>query len=346
MIERRPEHRLTGLAPRGGTVTYAELSADLAHGFTLAAEESAVRHDGSRFRKLSRFAPDFLEPKQQFNQWRKEGVLDTGRTQGGRANHTLGRRDRTYLLVFSLLASVAWLVVLARSGLLNLGDVVEEFPRFPNLPTGEEAIAVAQGLVVLKYYQTMLARLTLRHVEGVIAAMTEVAMRITPFIAIPTVIVARDPDSTAWAWSCAVGAIVVSVSNVGLWWLGSRMLQTSPEQSIMLSTVPRQGPRMPRGFEQWWWTMLLYALVIGVIAVGLQTGELVDRPAYIFGLLLINIGIHYIAKISLTGGAIRGGLVRAFAAGHRRRVIEARTALQSPVSIVSGPSGATASGVG
>jgi hypothetical protein len=76
--------------------------------------------------------------------------------------------------------------------------------------------------------------------------------------------------------------------------------------------------------------MLLYAFMIGIIAFGLQTGWLKDTGAYVFGLVLITIGIHYTAKCTFAGPAIRGELARTFAIGERLGILHARSGQDIP----------------
>jgi hypothetical protein len=91
-----------------------------------------------------------------------------------------------------------------------------------------------------------------------------------------------------------------------------------------LSTVPPFDRAFARGYEQWWWTMLLYAFLLVLIALGLQTGYLKDRDAYVFGLVVVTIGIHYIAKLVMAGHAVRGCLARAFTIAERLAILRAQ----------------------
>ena len=77
--------------------------------------------------------------------------------------------------------------------------------------------------------------------------------------------------------------------------------------------------------------MAIYALVIGVIAKGLGQGWLQDSGAYVFGLLVINFGIHYISKCAVAGPDVRGGLARAIVTGQRLAAHSEATAA-SPAS--------------
>ena len=70
--------------------------------------------------------------------------------------------------------------------------------------------------------------------------------------------------------------------------------------------------------------MLLYAVVLTVIALGLQLHWMRDTAAYVFGLTVISIGIHYLSKFVSAGHAVRGGLGRAFCTGERALLLQRR----------------------
>jgi hypothetical protein len=70
--------------------------------------------------------------------------------------------------------------------------------------------------------------------------------------------------------------------------------------------------------------MLLYAVVLAVIALGLQLHCMRDTAAYLFGLTVISIGIHYLSKFVAAGAAVRGGLGRALCAGERMLLLQSR----------------------
>ena len=73
--------------------------------------------------------------------------------------------------------------------------------------------------------------------------------------------------------------------------------------------------------------MLLYAVVLAVIALGLQLHWLKDTGAYVFGLTVISVGIHYLSKFVAAGPGVRGGLGRVFCAGERLVLLHARGAV-------------------
>ncbi|MFG3576177.1 protein kinase domain-containing protein [Micromonospora chersina] len=298
LLEEDPHRRLL-LAPRSDGTVYDRVSLLLEAAFAQVEAEPVV--DPSRvWRTYARFAASSRELPSQFRKWREV------RKRGG---------DEAYLLFFSLVATLAWWGVFARVAVPQVPDFIKDFPKLPAMPEAAKLIAFAQAMVAAKYYQTILARLTTRHLDGWLARAAEVSMRLMTVVALPTTVIAVSWQPRLWAWSCAAGAVLVACNNL-LILLTARKLFAAG-RAAGFSTVPPPDHQFPRGFEQWWWTMLLYGLVIGVIAAGLQGGWMKDESAYVFGLLLINIGIHYIAKCAMAGPSVRGGLARSILAGER-----------------------------
>ncbi|MDN3357619.1 hypothetical protein [Actinomadura sp. DC4] len=179
-----------------------------------------------------------------------------------------------------------------------------------------DVIALSQGLVAAKFYQTVLARLTVRNIPGKLARFTEVLIRSMTVVAVPTTLLSTVSSSTywMWPWTCAAGAVAVAACNCLTYFLADRILSAARDG---LSTVPDADRKFARGYEQWWWTMLLYAFIIATIATGLQVGALKDRWAYVFVLVIITVGVHYAAKCAAAGPAVRGSIARAFSTGER-----------------------------
>jgi hypothetical protein len=225
----------------------------------------------------------------------------------------------------SLIASAAWWYIFTRCALFHFDDLI--FGRWTSLPHGQllyaSVIGFSQGMVASKFYQTILARLTIRGIRSGMARATEVVMRLMTVIAVPTTAIAVMWRPELWAWSCAGGAALVAVANLLTLRMASRFTRLGRGQ---FSTVPRIRRQVPGGYEQWWWTMLMYAFVIALIATGLQTGWMHDAQAYVIGLLVINFAIHYASKCVVAGAAVRGGLARAFATGERLSALERREA--------------------
>ncbi|MDR7274597.1 protein kinase domain-containing protein [Catenuloplanes atrovinosus] len=299
LIEERPAHRLL-LMETGTDPVYARLGAFLAEAFSLAEAEPSASPSAAG-RAYARFAPASRELLTQVRKWRQ--------ARGSPIRHS------GYLLFFALLASAVWWFVFTRTAVPQLADVIKEFPRLPKAPTAAAIIAFAQGLVSAKFYQTILARLTARGIPGALPLATEIAMRSMPLLALPTTIVAVGWKPHLWAWSVAAGALLVALTNLLCLLLARRLFASGRGHD--LSTVPDPGVPLPRGFEQWWWTMLLYAAILTIIAYGLQVRWLHDETAIVLGLMVINLGIHYISKCALAGPAIRGGLARAFVIGEK-----------------------------
>jgi serine/threonine protein kinase len=310
LIEENPDSRLL-LMSRNASYSFDDLFGEL-RGYLKEAFESVEREpvaSASRFRRLTaRYAPASRELGTQFAKWRDQRAQE---------QHS----DAAYLLLYSLVASVSWWFIAARTGLPEITDFVAELPHRPAWPTAAAVIAFAQGLMAAKYYQSILARLTVRSLPGRLARVTELAMRSMTVVALPTTLFAVSWRPSLWPWMTAIGAAAVAVTNLLTNILANRLFELGRE--ARLSTMPPEDRPLPRGYEQWWWTMLIYAMVIAVIAVGLQEGWMQDEWAYVFGLLVINLGIHYVSKAALSGAAIRGGLARAFAAGERLRILHA-----------------------
>jgi len=174
-------------------------------------------------------------------------------------------------------------------------------------------------MVASKFYQTILSRLTLLNTDLRMSVVTEFAMRLMTVVALPTTLLAVSWRPSLWAWTCAAGAALVAITNLLM--LHTTILLSASGRKHF-STVPQVDRRVPGGFEQWWWTMLMYACVIALISWGLQTGWMRDAPAYVIGLLVINFAIHYASKCVIAGPAVKGGLARAFATGERLTALQ------------------------
>lgn len=322
LIEANPRHRLLLVDQPdnhefslGPVREFFELTCDLA-----ATEPEADAKSQNRW--LARMLPASREVKAQYNQW-----LLTRRARADRF------RTSSYLLFYSLVATVCWWFIATRTALFSIGDLVgdmslNELVSFaPKEMAGEDAVAAGiiaftQGLLGAKFYQTILARLTVRSVPGPVARVTEFLIRLMAVIPLPTTVIAVMWLPQLWAWVSAVCALFVAAAHWLITVQANRISAAGVESG--LSTVPPLGRVFARGYEQWWWTMLLYALMVGVIALGLQNGWLQDTYAYVLGLAIVSIGIHYISKLVTAGHAIRGGLTRAFSTAERIAILKLR----------------------
>lgn len=314
LIEEDHHHRLL-LLTSGERVNLGELGDALDHAIELAQGEPGAS-DSPRRRRLARLLPASREVATQYRQWALSRRPDSPRVQD------------SYLLFFTLLATVTWWFILAKTALVKVDDLVTlELDAFP---TGQElaadVIALSQGLIGAKYYQTIMARLSARRIPGRLALCAEAGIRLMAVVALLTTILAVFWRPDLWAWGCAAGAVLVAACNYLTMLLATRLHRAALRAG--LSTVPPAGELRVRGFEQWWWTMLLYAVVIAIIAAGLQAGLLRDMWAYVLGLVLVSVGIHYLSKCVAAGPGVRAGLARAFAAGERMAVLAARGELR------------------
>lgn len=317
LIEEDPTRRLL-LLPAEEPFRYIDLKTLLDRTFESARNEPVA--SGSELkRQLTAFLPLSLEPKTQFDNWRR--------------TRKENRPGDTYLLLFTMLASIVWWLIAARSAIPAVSDAVAALPHLPPAPSPAALIAFSQGAIAAKYYQTILARLSTRGISVRLARLTEFMMRAMVFVALPTPLIGLYWRPHLWAWPLAFGAAGVALCNLCTYLVARHLCEAGSNRGF--STVPTDDQVVARGYEQWWWTMLLYAFVIAVIATGLQTGYMKDEHAYVFGLLTINFGIHYLAKVALAGPSVEGSLARAFWIGHRIVLLDKRIAANSPTATTS-----------
>jgi hypothetical protein len=310
LIDEDPGRRLL-LLPADQAFSYEALHSFLDDAFA-AVEGEPVARGSAGARMYARFAPASRELGAQFDKWR--------------ARHRAGDSYASYLLFFSFIATAVWWLTFARTGLPWVADLIDSLPQAPEAPTVAAVVALGQGLVGAKFYQTVLARLTTRHVPGALAMATEVVMRSMSIVVLPTLIIAVSWRPSLWAWCVAGGAAAVALNNLLTLMMAKKLFAAG--RANQLSTVPPPEHELSRGFEQWWWTMLLYAVGLGVLAWGLQTAWIDDVHAYVLALVLVNVGIHYLSKCSMAGPAIRGDLARAFVVGERLARFRERTGVE------------------
>ncbi|MGW2518388.1 protein kinase domain-containing protein [Streptomyces sp. NPDC001617] len=312
-IEERPENRFL-LLPQPDGFKFDELLTHIESYFKVARKEP-VASEGKYIYVLARLGPASREARTQFSQWwlrRRNGSQGTARYE-------------SYLLFFSALSTLGWWFIVSKTALVTVSDFVTG--QADGLPDGLElyakAIALSQGLVASKFYQTILARLTTRGIPGLRARFAEVVMRSMSVVAVPTTALSTFSPRFywVWPWTCAAGAVAVALSNWATWYTANRVLV---EAESTLSTTPAHDRRFARGYEQWWWTMLLYSLIITIIGWGIQIRVLKDLPAYVFILIAITVGVHYGSKCAAAGPAICGSIARAFFAGQRLEIIRHR----------------------
>jgi hypothetical protein len=264
-------------------------------------------------RWVARLIPSSREPRTQFLQWRsnkKSPVLDA--------------KQGSYLLLFVYISVISWWFIFADTAFFHIDDLAALHPL--TLPRGAELaasiICFNQGLIGAKYYSSILANLTVRKIPGILATATEVSIRMMSFVALPIAIVSTMWKPWLWAWAITVGALEVVAVNWLMLVLAMRINRAGVKNG--LSSAPMDPRLNASGFAQWWWTMLLYAIVLAVIALGLELHWMHDTGAYVFGLVVISVGIHYISKFVAAGPAVRGGLARAFCTGERMRILQFR----------------------
>jgi hypothetical protein len=312
MLDDDADKRLLLVSHDGG-INFSDVTGHLQETFDLV-EHEPVASDSAVERRWAQWAPASHEVASLVV------TLWALRNQEGRKQ----LRDQVrYLAFMSLISSAVWWYIFTRCALFHFDAFVTG--DWPALPHGQflyaSVIGFSQGMIASKFYQTILSRLTLLNVGFPMSLTTEFAMRLMTVVALPTTLLAVSWRPSLWAWTCALGAGLVAATNLLMLRMAVRLSFSGRHQ---FSTVPRLGRQVPGGFEQWWWTMLTYAFVIVIIAVGLQTGWMRDAPAYVIGLLVINFAIHYASKCVIAGSAVRGGLARAFATGERLSALERR----------------------
>lgn len=293
---------------------YAHFGSYVDEVFTLALEEPGLA--GSTFARVwSRISPASREPGSLLKKFLETKGL----------GHIADNQQARYLAVFSGLSAACWWLIWLRCSVVSFEGFVigQGVSTISGESLAASVIGFSQGAAASKYYQMILARLTTRNAPGPYARVVELLIRTTPFVALPTTLLAVGWKPEIWPWTCAAGALMVAMVNFGTLKLGNAYLERG--RSVRLTTIPERGYRMGAGYDQWWVAMTLYALVICIIAAGLQVGWLKDEPAYVIGLLLINFVIHYVTKCAIGGPAVRGGLARAFNAGRRFAVLTSRT---------------------
>ena len=269
--------------------------------------------DAIRIRWAARLLPSSMAWQAQFGRWR-----------ASRKRHSSDASRESYLLSFSFIAALNWWFIFIATAFISGQSLLTghgpDLPKHAQLAA--DIICFNQGLIGAKYYSAILGTLTVWKIPGKFAKTTEVFIRSMSVVALPVTVVSAIWKPSLWPWSIAVGAVVVVLTNWLIHMLVQRIYHAGAKNH--LSITPPDARLDTRGFEQWWWTMLLYAVVLAVIALGLQLHWMRDTSAYVFGLTVISIGIHYLSKFVAAGAAVRGGLGRAFCAGERMLLLQAR----------------------
>lgn len=319
--EGNPLHRLLLIEDGGDELDLTKVRAFYKTTCDVAASEPEA---GDRWqgRWLARLLPASREVTAQYGQWKTVRQARVERFGTG-----------SYLLFFSLIATACWWFVAARTALFNAGDLIADLRLdqamsfSPDVPAGVDQLAAditafTQGLLGAKFYQTILARLTVRRVPGAFARVTEVFIRLMVIMPLPATLFAAMWQPWLWAWIGAANAALVALTHWLITVQANRISAAGMESG--LSTIPPPDRVFARGYEQWWWTMLLYAFMTAFIAFGLQIGWLQDTLAYVLGFTIISVGIHYVSKLVTAGHAIRGSLARAFSTAERIALLRVR----------------------
>jgi hypothetical protein len=284
--------------------------------------------DAVRIRWAARLLPSSMGWRAQLGRWR-----------ASRRRHARDAPRESYLLLFTFISTLSWwFVFIATAFISGQALLTGHGLVFPEDRTQlvADIICFNQGLIGAKYYSAILGNLTVWKIPGALAKTTEASIRSMSVVALPITIVSAIWKPWLWSWSIAGGAVAVVLANWLMLVLAQRIYRAGARNQ--LSITPPDARLNARGFEQWWWTMLLYAVVLAVIALGLQLHWMRDTTAYVFGLTVISIGIHYLSKFVAVGAAVRGGLARAFCTGERMLLLQKRgTTLEEwPPRLVTG----------
>jgi hypothetical protein len=248
-----------------------------------------------------------------------------GRWRASRKRHSSDAPRESYLLSFAFIATLGWWFIFIATAVISGQAVLTGhglgLPR-DHAQLAADIICFDQGIIGAKYYSGILGNLTVWKIPGKFAKTTEVFIRSMSVVALPITIASAIWKPWLWPWAITAGAVVVVLANWLMLILAQRIHRAGAKNH--LSITPPDARLNARGFEQWWWTMLLYAVVLAVIALGLQLHWMRDTAAYVFGLTVISIGIHYLSKFVAAGAAVRGGLGHAFCAGERMLLLQAR----------------------
>jgi hypothetical protein len=275
--------------------------------------------DAIRIRWAARLLPSSMAWPAQLGRWRVS-----------RRRQASDAPRESYLLWFTFISTLSWWFIFIATAVISGQAILTGHGL--GLPTNHvqlaaDIICFDQGLIGAKYYSAILGNLTVRQIPGRFAKAIEVSIRSMAVVALPITIISAIWRPWLWPWSITAGSVIVVLANWLMLALAQRIYRAGVKNHV--SIAPPDARLNARGFEQWWWTMLLYAVVLAVIALGLQLHWMRDTAAYVFGLTAISIGIHYLSKFVAAGAAVRGGLGRAFCTGERIVMLQARgTVLQ------------------
>jgi hypothetical protein len=88
-----------------------------------------------------------------------------------------------------------------------------------------------------------------------------------------------------------------------------------------LTTVPRQRIPGLEMFRLWAPSMFVYMLIVWPCAILIDRGVLQDVSVYAALVALVNVGLFHLVKCGIHGATVRGGLVRAFLAAERIKLV-------------------------
>ena len=110
-----------------------------------------------------------------------------------------GNRSFRYLTAWSILAAATWAYAFVVCAIFNFDDLIKDqaWHAQDGAALSAMLIGFSQAAVASKFYQTVLARLTVRGIVGRWSAITEICMRGVPLVALPTVVLASNTSPSS-----------------------------------------------------------------------------------------------------------------------------------------------------
>jgi serine/threonine protein kinase len=345
LIDADPENRLLIFKPGSGQDLYEILRSAFADEVRLlASDEKAALADSAWARALVELLlPSSRQVGHRFRLWRQM-----------RSAHAEIDEYSGYLLAWSVISTAAWFAIFSVALLWGLRDVgvdawstsvsvlqkVMGTSTVPgvddlraagyqvqdwrvNLPAALLAFSI--GLAGTKYYQNILAGLTVRAMSGRRAFLTEAFIRYTSFAVLAPALIGNLVQPQWWPWLAGIGYIPATITS----YLCHSLARRSLRGASTLSTVRTAPDPVLQAYGQWSSSMGFLALALLGLALGMRLHMVHDVWVYTASLCAVNVVIMYAVKSVYFGPSVRGSLTRAFLAGARREMAR-RVRQQAP----------------
>ena len=190
-----------------------------------------------------------------------------------------------------------------------------------NLPA---RLAIFSVMAQTKYYQNILAKLTVKQMRNRLARVTEVTLRGSAICSLVPILIANLYQPRLWLIMLSVGYATVCLNNFLCYRLAIRTLKSARKER--LSTVSRSDDPVLEAFGSWGPTMAAYMVLMIALWIGLQIGFLRDEWLYVIATVGVSVIILLISRCIKFAPSLRGSLSRAFIAGERLGAIQDRKA--------------------